>query len=167
VSATEWLEEVLPDEPSWTIKETVRLAPLLAERGVDLFDITSGGYDPRQRIAFKHAAGQAEFSHAVRKSVVENNITVKGTDAPLLVSAVGGIKTGSLANEVLESEWADVVMAGRWFQQNPGLVWEMARELGVAIHNSHQIGWSFEGRGLFVKSRTEKDRHDGLLEKID
>jgi 2,4-dienoyl-CoA reductase-like NADH-dependent reductase (Old Yellow Enzyme family) len=92
---------------------------------------------------------------------------VAGTDAPLLVSAVGGIKTGALANEVLENGWADVVFAGRWFQQNPGLVWEMARELGVAIHNAHQIEWGFGGRGGAMKSRAEKGGHDAHKEKVN
>jgi 2,4-dienoyl-CoA reductase-like NADH-dependent reductase (Old Yellow Enzyme family) len=75
----------------------------------------------------------------VKASVEENNITVKGTDVPLLVSAVGGIKTGTLSQEVLDKQWADVIFIGRWFQQNPGLVWEFARELGVSIHNAHQV----------------------------
>jgi 2,4-dienoyl-CoA reductase-like NADH-dependent reductase (Old Yellow Enzyme family) len=157
ISATEWLDEVFPNEPSWTSADTVRLAPVLAAHGVDLLDVSSGGNSPRQKFAFKHAANQAEFAHAVRKSVLESNITVAGTDsAPLLVSAVGGIKTGALATEVLENGWADVVMSGRWFQQNPGLVWEMARELGVAIHLAHQIEWPFAGRAAAKKALTEE-----------
>jgi 2,4-dienoyl-CoA reductase-like NADH-dependent reductase (Old Yellow Enzyme family) len=157
ISATEWLDKVLPNEPSWTIEDTVRFAPLLAAHGVDLLDVSSGGNSPRQKFDFKHAAYQAEFAHAVRKSVLENNITVGGTDgAPLLVAAVGGIKTGALATEVLDNGWADVVLSGRWFQQNPGLVWEMARELGVRLHHAHQIEWAFTGRPASKKSPSEK-----------
>jgi 2,4-dienoyl-CoA reductase-like NADH-dependent reductase (Old Yellow Enzyme family) len=114
---------------------------------------------------FKHEAGQAEFSHAVRKAVAQNNITVSDTGAPLLVSAVGGIKNGALANEVLEKGWADVVFSGRWFQQTPGLVWDMARELGVSINNAHQIEWGFGGRGKAMKPRTEKGGHDLPVDK--
>jgi 2,4-dienoyl-CoA reductase-like NADH-dependent reductase (Old Yellow Enzyme family) len=160
VSATEWLEEVLPNEPSWRLEDTVRLAPLLAAHGVDLIDISSGGNNARQKFAFGHAASQAAFSHAVRKAAVADNITVVDTGARLLVSAVGGIQTGALAAEVLDNEWADVVFSGRKFQQSPGLVWDMARELGVSIHNSHQIEWGFGGRGQGLKPRTEKGGHD-------
>ncbi|TFY81987.1 hypothetical protein EWM64_g2032, partial [Hericium alpestre] len=39
ISATDWLQESLPNEPSWTLEDTVRLAPLLAAHGVDLIDI--------------------------------------------------------------------------------------------------------------------------------
>jgi 2,4-dienoyl-CoA reductase-like NADH-dependent reductase (Old Yellow Enzyme family) len=110
VSATEWLEEVLPNEESWKPSDTVKLAPLLAEHGVDLLDISSGGNSSQQKFAFTRIATQAEFSQAVKESVIANGITVAGTDAPLLVSAVGGIKTGLIASEVLESGWADVTM---------------------------------------------------------
>ena len=41
VSATEWLEEVLPNEPSWRVEETVKLAGILADHGVDLIDVSS------------------------------------------------------------------------------------------------------------------------------
>ena len=44
ISATDWLEEAPKDKipESWTGKDTVKLAPLLAERGVDLLDVSSG-----------------------------------------------------------------------------------------------------------------------------
>jgi 2,4-dienoyl-CoA reductase-like NADH-dependent reductase (Old Yellow Enzyme family) len=156
----------MPNEPSWRLEDTVRLAPLLAAHGVDLVDISSGGNNSKQKFAFGHAASQAAFSHAVRKAAIAGNITVAGTDARLLVSAVGGIQTGALAVEVLDSEWADVVFSGRKFQQSPGLVWDMARELGVSIHKSHQIEWGFGGRGHGLKPRTEKGGHDQPVEKV-
>jgi 2,4-dienoyl-CoA reductase-like NADH-dependent reductase (Old Yellow Enzyme family) len=101
---------VIPNEESWRSSDTVKLAPLLAAHGVDLLDVSSGGNNSRQKFAFTRVASQAEFSQAVKESVAANGITVAGTDAPLLVSAVGGIKSGEIANEVLESGWADVTM---------------------------------------------------------
>ena len=49
VSATDWLEY---DESidSWKIEDTVRLAEILATKGVDLLDVSSGGLDSRQKI---------------------------------------------------------------------------------------------------------------------
>ena len=38
-------------------------------------------------------------------------------------------------------------MAARAFQKNPGLVWQFAEDLGVAITVAHQIEWGFKGRG--------------------
>ena len=41
ISGTDWLEESLPNEPSWTSRDTARLAPILFEHGVDLLDVSS------------------------------------------------------------------------------------------------------------------------------
>ncbi|TGO12783.1 hypothetical protein BTUL_0082g00270 [Botrytis tulipae] len=49
VSASEWLEHLAP-EPSWDIQESIKLAKILAARGVDALDVSSGGNDPRQKI---------------------------------------------------------------------------------------------------------------------
>jgi 2,4-dienoyl-CoA reductase-like NADH-dependent reductase (Old Yellow Enzyme family) len=142
ISATEWLEYL--DEPSWTLEDTKRFTSILAAHGVDLVDISSGGNTTKQKISFlQSASSQADFSATVRSHVITEGVTVKGTEAPLLVTAVGGISTGELANSILEEGKADAIFVGRYFQQNPGLVWEFARQLDVTIHNAHQIGWSF------------------------
>ena len=44
ISATDWVEG------GWTIQDSTELATLLAERGVDLIDVSSGGLDPAQEI---------------------------------------------------------------------------------------------------------------------
>lgn len=48
-SATEWLEEDYPDEPSWTIEDSIALAKLLVGK-IDLIDVSSGGNSSRQHI---------------------------------------------------------------------------------------------------------------------
>lgn len=90
VSATEWLEEVLPDEPSWRLEDTVRLAGVLAEHGVDLIDISSSGMSPAQKIK-SGPAYQVPFSEAVKKA----------TGDKILVSAVGNITDGKMAQGIL------------------------------------------------------------------
>jgi 2,4-dienoyl-CoA reductase-like NADH-dependent reductase (Old Yellow Enzyme family) len=65
----------------------------------------------------------------------------------LLVGAVGGLASGTVARDILESNRADVVFVGRQFQKNPGQVWAMADEIGVQLHHANQIGWGFSGRG--------------------
>ncbi|KAJ3541213.1 hypothetical protein NM208_g4714 [Fusarium decemcellulare] len=120
ISATDWFEfdSALKQEfpESWTVDQSVPLVSLLADRGVDLVDV--------------------HFAQEIKKAVGDK----------ILVSAVGGIKTGALAEDALQSG-LDTVMAGRWFQQNPGLVAAFATELGVKIKMANQIDWSFKGRG--------------------
>ncbi|RAK84045.1 NADH oxidase [Aspergillus costaricaensis CBS 115574] len=141
ISATDWFEfdEGLKKEfpESWTVEQSVRLAPILADHGVDLVDVSSGGIHSKSAIAIRSGpAYQVHLAHEVKKAVGDR----------LLVTAVGGIKTGKLAEEVVQSG-IDAVLAGRWFQQNPGLVRAFANELGVKVRMATQIDWSFEGRG--------------------
>jgi 2,4-dienoyl-CoA reductase-like NADH-dependent reductase (Old Yellow Enzyme family) len=136
ISASDWLyrqREQFPE--SWTEADTVRLAPLLAERGVDLLDVSSGGLHPSQKI--KGGPGyQAPFAKAVKKEVGDK----------MAIGTVGTITNGPQANELLEEGGLDVAIVGRMFQKNPGLVWTFAEELGTEIHLAHQISWGFGGR---------------------
>ncbi|KAK6070497.1 NADH-dependent flavin oxidoreductase [Seiridium cupressi] len=141
ISATDWFEfdpsskEEFPE--TWTVAQSAELSSLLADRGVDLIDVSSGGIHAKSATAIKSGpAYQAPFSRDIKKAVGDK----------ILVSAVGGIKTGALAEEVLQSG-VDVVMAGRWFQKNPGLVYQFADELEVDVKMANQIGWGFGGRG--------------------
>ncbi|CEI60122.1 NADPH dehydrogenase afvA [Fusarium venenatum] len=147
VSATDWFEfdsEFKDEFPeSWTVEQTCQLAKILPKHGVDLVDVSSGGIHPKSAIAIKAGpAYQVDLAKQVKKAVGDS----------VLVSAVGGIKTGQLAEEVLQSG-IDIVRAGRWFQQNPGLVKAFANELGVEVKMANQIDWSFKGRG---KNGTKK-----------
>ncbi|KAI1841810.1 hypothetical protein JX265_009419 [Neoarthrinium moseri] len=141
VSATDWFEFDANSQAefpeSWTVAQSTQLASLLADRGVDLLDVSSGGVHAKSATAIKSGpAYQAPFARDIKKAVGEK----------IQVSAVGGIKTGTLAEEVLQSG-IDVVMAGRWFQKNPGLAYAFADELGVDVKMANQIGWGFGGRG--------------------
>lgn len=141
ISASDWLEHDRDRFPeSWTQDDTVRLAPMLAEKGVDLLDVSSAGNHPAQKI--KTGPGyQAHFAQAAKKAVGD----------AMAVSAVGTITNGAQAQQLVADEGGDgsgldAVMVGRMFQKNPGLVWTFAEELGVEIHVARQIGWGFGGR---------------------
>lgn len=136
VSATEWLEEALPNEPSWRVEDTVKLAGILAERGVDFLDVSSGGNHPKA-IMKGGPAYQAPFAEAVKQAVGDK----------LVVGSVGSITNGKIAQEVLDKGQADVILVGRQFQKNPAAVWAFASDVGVAIKVANQIGWGFGGRG--------------------
>ena len=66
----------------------------------------------------------------------------------ILVATVGTITSGKEANDLV-SKGLDVVVAGRMFLKNPGLVWSWAEELGVEINVANQIRWGFGGRPGF------------------
>ncbi|KAK7964202.1 hypothetical protein PG988_011176 [Apiospora saccharicola] len=156
ISASDWFEfaeessearkEFHPSaEASWTVAQSEKLAPLLADRGVDLLDVSSGGAHPKAAAPIKPGPGyQSHFSQAIKKSL--------GDDTRMAVSAVGGINNGPLAEQLVQSG-LDVVMAGRWFQKNPGLVYTLADELETDVKMANQIGWGFGGRG---KARQKK-----------
>jgi 2,4-dienoyl-CoA reductase-like NADH-dependent reductase (Old Yellow Enzyme family) len=141
LSATDWLEH--SGEESWTVEESAKLASLLAEKGVDLLDVSSAGNSPAQKI--KGGPGyQAGFAKTIKKAVGDK----------LLVSAVGTITNGKQAQAIISgegeqsmgSEELDLIAAGRMFQKNPGLVWAWAEDLGIQINVANQIRWGFGGR---------------------
>ena len=86
--ALDWLEEAGID--GWTSADTVRLAGLLAERGVDLLDVSSGGNWAAQRIASRPGY-QVRFAATLK-------VAVPGRAA----CAVGAIKEPKPAVEILQ-----------------------------------------------------------------
>lgn len=124
ISATDWLDYDGFEGESWTLADTVKLAPLLAERGVDLLDVSSGGNHPGQKI--KSGPGyQAPFAKEIKKAVGDK----------MAVGTVGTITSGKQANDLLEDgEGLDLAIVGRMFQKNPALVWSWAEELEVEIN---------------------------------
>lgn len=163
ISATDWLEESLPNEPSWRLEDTVRLGPILFERGVDLLDVSSGGNSPSQKIntgpliSFGSPAYQAPFARAVYEDI---HSRPSKDGRRLIVATVGAYTNASIAEEALQKEWADVVLVGRLFQKEPGLVFEWADQLGVDVQFPHQIRWGFKGRGRKIQTqeRTKQNK---------
>lgn len=130
VSGTDWLE-YLKDEPSWDVPQTIELAKILADEGVDVLDVSSGGNDPRHKIE-SGPGYQAPFALAVKRALGDR----------LLVATVGSITSGGQANALLD-QGLDMVMIGRTFLKNPGLVWAFAEDLKVEATMPKQIRWAF------------------------
>lgn len=151
VSATDWLEDVdgFGPDASWTVPDTVRLAHLLAARGVDLLDVSTGGAHPAQKIKGGKAY-QAFAAKEVKEAVGE----------ALLVGSVGVIVEAGLANGLLEEGGLDLAIVGRGFLKNPSLVWAWAEELGVEINLPSQIRWCFGGRGKRLMEKTARGEGD-------
>ncbi|KAL1633381.1 NADH-dependent flavin oxidoreductase [Diplodia intermedia] len=138
VSSTDWLEQVdeFGPEKSWTVDDTARLAEIVADRGVDLLDVSSGGIHPKQKII----GGPAYQSPAAKK------IKAKIGDK-MLIGTVGAIPDAQTANSLLEEGALDLAIVGRGFLKDPFLVWTWAQDLGVEVNNPNQIRWGFHGRG--------------------
>jgi 2,4-dienoyl-CoA reductase-like NADH-dependent reductase (Old Yellow Enzyme family) len=118
LSATDWLDPN-PEYKgeSWTLADSVKLAPLLAERGVDLLDCSSGGNHPMQKIS-PGPGYQAPFAKALKKAL--------GPNSPMKIGSVGSITSGAQAEAILTGkgdsshggEEIDVAFVGRLFQKS-------------------------------------------------
>lgn len=159
MSATEWLEETLPDEPSWRLDDTVKLAEMLAEHGVDLLDVSSSGNHPKQwclcnpwcaRVP-SAVRGGSEAPSGTRSSSQRSGRSTKGSSRR--ASWTRYTVFVSVSEEGKTDDWfaslqsqADVVFVGRMLQKNPGLVWTFADDVEIEVDQSRQIGWAFQGR---------------------
>ncbi|ACM57690.1 NADH:flavin oxidoreductase/NADH oxidase [Halorubrum lacusprofundi] len=117
ISATDWL----PDRDSWDVDDSVRLAPLLAEAGADLIDVSGGGIHPDQQLPGAGPGYQVPYAEAIRE----------GTDVP--VAAVGGITEPTHADALVRNERADLVALGREMLRHPYWPLEAAHELGADV----------------------------------
>ncbi|SMQ49684.1 unnamed protein product [Zymoseptoria tritici ST99CH_3D7] len=151
ISGTDWLEESDIKE-SWTSADTAKLAPILAEHGVDLLDVSSGGNHPKQHPHSKPAY-QAPFAIEAKKAVGHN----------MAVSSVGSIDSAKLANDLLEKDGLDLIIVGRAFQKNPGLVFQWADDLDVKVQMPNQIRWGFGGRGASADNVTPATKIPELI----
>ncbi|KAG7451471.1 NADH:flavin oxidoreductase/NADH oxidase [Guyanagaster necrorhizus] len=151
ISGSEGLEYL--DIPSWCSEDTVRLAFLLKEHGIDLLDVSSGGNSSQQRIKGAPAY-QTPLAHAVKQANIPG----------LIVSTVGSITNATLAQSILDDGRADVILVGKGFQKNPGLVWAWAEELGVDVAIANQIYWGFYDKFRDVLHQAIQE---GLREGVD
>jgi 2,4-dienoyl-CoA reductase-like NADH-dependent reductase (Old Yellow Enzyme family) len=116
ISATEWTEG------GWAIDDSVALAKVLKEKGVDLVDCSTGGNVAGAKIPLKPGY-QVEFAEAVKKQT--------GT----LTGAVGLITEAKQADEIIQTGQADVVLLARELLRDPHFPLRAAHELG------HELKW--------------------------
>ena len=112
LSATDWVDG------GWSVQDTVELGTRLAEHGVDLIDVSSGGLDPAQQITVGPGY-QVAFARDVR------------TKAGVPTGAVGLITEPAQALAVLDEGSADVVLLARAALREPAWPLRAAHELGI------------------------------------
>lgn len=110
LSATDWTKG------GWLLEDSVRLAPLLKERGVDLMDISTGG-NVRAKIPVEPGY-QVPMASALRE-----------TGMP--TAAVGLITNPEHAEYILEDGHADAILLGREALRNPQWPNHALKQLGA------------------------------------
>lgn len=113
-SATDWVED------GWNPHDTSTVATWCAARGVDLFDISTGGNITGVAIPAAPSY-QVTFSEQVKRT------------AEVLTAAVGLIHDAEVANEIITSGEADAVLLGREHMRDPHFTLRAASELGIEI----------------------------------
>lgn len=110
ISSTEWVAN------GWNEHDSVKLALILKEMGVDVMDCSSGGNSHDQQIPVAPLY-QVSFSEKIRK------------ESGILTGAVGLITTAHEAEKILESGQADFVLLAR----------QLLREPYFPLHAAHEL----------------------------
>ena len=127
LSATDWVEG------GWGIDDTVKLAGLLKDLGVDLIDTSSGG-NVVQAVIPSTPGYQVHFAERIRK------------ETGVLTGAVGLITTAEQANNILEKGEADVVSFAR----------ELLRDPYFALHAADALGDDISWPIQYVRGKIKK-----------
>jgi 2,4-dienoyl-CoA reductase-like NADH-dependent reductase (Old Yellow Enzyme family) len=127
ISAVDWVEDGL------TIEDSVAFARLLKQEGIDLVDVSSGGNDPRQKIAVGPGY-QVPFAERIRR------------EAGIATGAVGMITEPAQAEAILEAGQADIVLLAREFLRDPYWPIHAADTLGYAMSWPVQYERAAHGR---------------------
>ena len=117
-------------EGGWNADESVELAKLFHQRGVDLVDCSSGGLVPYAKIE----AGpgyQVPFAERVRR------------ESGILTGAVGLITEPSQADAIVRRQQADIVLLARELLRDPYWPLHAAKALGVQSETPKQYSRAF------------------------
>lgn len=116
------------DEPeAWKIEDSIRLAKILQDEGVDMITASGGGFVWVDKSNL-YEGYQLEFAEAIKN---ETN---------MLIGTVGGIKSAKFADEVIRSKKADLVVIAREHLRNPYFGINANRELNADI----EVPWQYK-----------------------
>lgn len=110
ISATDW------EPDGWTIEDSIRLADILKDKGVDLIDCSSGGLTAPVNIQIG-LGYQVPFAESIR------------TKTSIRTGAVGLIVSPEQADEIITSGKADLVFLARELLRDPYFPLRAATEL--------------------------------------
>ena len=110
ISATDWAEG------GWNADESVQLAHILKEKGIDLIDVSTGGLAAHQQIPVGPAY-QLPFASRIK------------LETGILTGTVGMITNSVQAETILVNGDADMIIMAREILRNPYFPLEAARDL--------------------------------------
>jgi 2,4-dienoyl-CoA reductase-like NADH-dependent reductase (Old Yellow Enzyme family) len=124
------------------IQQTTILAKQLKEIGIDLIDVSSGGNYAGQKIPVGPGY-QVPFAAHIKKEVPGLTVSTQPPSiasflTPPKVGAVGLITESVQANEILESNEADVILLARELLRNVDFPLEVAEKLEIAVQPAVQ-----------------------------
>ncbi len=114
ISATDWVDG------GWTDNDSVKLAAILKDKGVDVIDCSSGGNISYQKI-IPEPLYQVQFAEKIKR------------ETGILTGTVGLITTAQQAEEILTKQKADLILLARQFLRDPYFPLHAAKELNVDI----------------------------------
>ncbi|RYY57608.1 MAG: NADPH dehydrogenase NamA [Chitinophagaceae bacterium] len=114
ISATEWVQD------GWDLADSIKLAGILKDKGVDLIDSSSGGNSASQKIPVGPGY-QVPLANEIREKT------------GIRTGAVGLITSATQAEEVLQQGKADMVFLAREMLRDPYFPLHAAAELGAEL----------------------------------
>lgn len=114
ISSTDWVAG------GWDEEDSVQLAKILKDKGVDLIDCSSGGNSSEQKIPLVPMY-QVQFAEKIKK------------ETGILTGAVGLITSAGEAEQILTNQQADLIILARQLLRDPYFPLHAAKELGDDI----------------------------------
>ncbi len=127
ISANEYHED------GYDVDDYVTLAHQMKKDGVDLIDCSSGGIVHAQTPIDVYPSYQVPYAETIKN------------EANLPTGAVGWIRDGNQAEEIIKNNRADLVFIGRAILKNPYWPKQAADDLNVEIESprQYQRGWMY------------------------
>lgn len=129
ISASDWTPG------GWDVAESVKLAAILKDQGVDLIDCSSGGLHEAQQIDIKPGY-QVQFAETIKQ------------EAQIATAAVGLITEATQAEEILQKGQADLIFLAR----------ELLRDAYFPLHAAFELGdevkWPLQYERAKMKRRS-------------
>ncbi len=144
-------------EGSLTLEDSLLIGSLLEKDGIDAIELSGGtmqsGKNSPSRMGIRGEDNEAYFSEAAR--AFKKNIKV-----PLIL--VGGLRSFSVAEKVIEQGIADYISMSRPFIREPGLVkrWQSGdRRKAFCLSDNQCFGPAMAGEGIYcVVEKKEQEK---------
>ena len=114
ITSSEWSDK------GWNIEDSVKLAGILKQRGVDLIDCSSGGNVYKAKIELGPMY-QVPFAEKIKK------------ETGIMTGAVGLITSAQECEQILQEGKADMIFLARQLLRDPYFPLRAAKELGADV----------------------------------